>query len=632
MLYRRYPGVSPFTSEQQNIFFGRDNDIKKLYKLISMRKQVLLYAKSGIGKTSLLNAGVLPKLADNFVIIKIRFFAYNEQNSLSPTDKTLNVLQAAIPSEPNENLNRLIAQTQYKKTLWYYFKLLQLSGKQKFILVFDQFEELFSYPQAEIDRFKSELHELTNIDIPDELKQQIAKDDNADDEFVETLYEDLNIKTVFAIRSDRLSLLNLLADKIPDIQETFYELKPLDEEQAKMAIVQPATNKSDFQTKPFELNRAAIEKIMSTLTKNGKENVESTQLQIVCQRIEDIAQQKYAHTLNNETVTVAENDLPEFKDIFRSFYNDTVNAVTNIENERIMVRKFIEDQLIRNRQRISLDEIICTDFITKNILQQLVGQHLLRAERNTTGGFSYELSHDTLIEPIQEAAEERRLREEKEKNEFQRQEELRKLREQRKRQRKIIFIVSIAAIFSIGFAIFGLWQKNIAEKEKQKATQMYDQLQEQQYSLFKSEGDKFLNANKFQEAIKQYSNARNIIADKNTAAIDSLINRCNKFALSEEKYYNLFNQGKKLFDEARQAFNDSFYPEAADNYIAAYQLFAQATEIDFPDTAAKQYLKELPPLMLNLADKMVEISKRFSPSDAAMFRNKANQLRTIANQ
>ena len=93
MTKRRYPGVSPFTSDQKNIFFGRDNNIKKLQKLISLRKQVLLYSKSGIGKTSLLNAGVLPNFEDKFTIIKIRFFAYNNEKPESPIKKIVNAIK-----------------------------------------------------------------------------------------------------------------------------------------------------------------------------------------------------------------------------------------------------------------------------------------------------------------------------------------------------------------------------------------------------------------------------------------------------------------------------------------------------------------------------------------------------------
>ena len=44
----RYPGVKPFETEEQHIFFGRTNDIQNLYDLVGVEKTVLLYSKSGL--------------------------------------------------------------------------------------------------------------------------------------------------------------------------------------------------------------------------------------------------------------------------------------------------------------------------------------------------------------------------------------------------------------------------------------------------------------------------------------------------------------------------------------------------------------------------------------------------------
>jgi len=82
--FKRYPGIYSFSQEQKDIFFGRDNDIEKLLILIEVENQVLLYSKSGIGKTSLLNAGVIPKLPKNYEVINVRFYAYNQDNIVSP--------------------------------------------------------------------------------------------------------------------------------------------------------------------------------------------------------------------------------------------------------------------------------------------------------------------------------------------------------------------------------------------------------------------------------------------------------------------------------------------------------------------------------------------------------------------
>ena len=61
-LPRRYPGLKPFERSQQAVFHGREEDVQRLGNLILRERLVVLFAKSGIGKTSLLQAGVAPEL------------------------------------------------------------------------------------------------------------------------------------------------------------------------------------------------------------------------------------------------------------------------------------------------------------------------------------------------------------------------------------------------------------------------------------------------------------------------------------------------------------------------------------------------------------------------------------------
>ena len=57
-----YPGPRPFEPGEHNLFFGRDREVADLLSLMIAHREVLLYAQSGAGKTSLLNAGVMPSL------------------------------------------------------------------------------------------------------------------------------------------------------------------------------------------------------------------------------------------------------------------------------------------------------------------------------------------------------------------------------------------------------------------------------------------------------------------------------------------------------------------------------------------------------------------------------------------
>jgi len=347
MQQRRYPGVSPFTSDQKNIFFGRDEDISKLLKYISLRNQLLLYSKSGVGKTSILNAGVLPELKDKYTIIKIRFNAYDDNGS--PVQKLVSILKNQFKNElAQTTILDSILQDNQEISLWYHFKKIQLvrSLDKKFLLVFDQFEELFSYPDEQIYQFKTELQELLNDSLPNLVKEYIEElEDHANgnqEEEIDALYEELKTKSLFVIRADRLNLLNKLVDKLPSIQKNFYELKPLTLEQSREAIIKPAMNDGKFGSQKFKFSDDAISKILNTLSNNINNNIETTQLQIVCQRVEENV---FSNTTNSENIIVEATDLPPFKDIFYSFYERSVNQAIDclrIENS------FEKEKLIKN--------------------------------------------------------------------------------------------------------------------------------------------------------------------------------------------------------------------------------------------------------------------------------------------
>ena len=46
----------PYSSNDKNIFFGRDAEIYALYSLLQQTRLVLIYGASGTGKTSLIQA------------------------------------------------------------------------------------------------------------------------------------------------------------------------------------------------------------------------------------------------------------------------------------------------------------------------------------------------------------------------------------------------------------------------------------------------------------------------------------------------------------------------------------------------------------------------------------------------
>jgi len=87
----RYPGVKPFSENESDIFFGREADVEQLHNLVLLEKLVVLFGKSGYGKSSLINAGLIPLLNDpnqpeqfRYLPISVRLYPNVEKTSPTP--------------------------------------------------------------------------------------------------------------------------------------------------------------------------------------------------------------------------------------------------------------------------------------------------------------------------------------------------------------------------------------------------------------------------------------------------------------------------------------------------------------------------------------------------------------------
>jgi HEAT repeat protein len=66
-------GLSPFTEAERDVFFGRDHDRGELARIVTGEgfRAGLLYGETGVGKTSLLRAGLVPHLRDHGVVVVV---------------------------------------------------------------------------------------------------------------------------------------------------------------------------------------------------------------------------------------------------------------------------------------------------------------------------------------------------------------------------------------------------------------------------------------------------------------------------------------------------------------------------------------------------------------------------------
>jgi DNA/RNA endonuclease G (NUC1) len=467
----RFPGTRPFTQDDRAVFFGRKDDIVRLSNLIKLEQQVVLFGKSGLGKSSLLNAGILPDLRENHKVLPLSIrFGYSGTTDDLPSKIFLSTLQPSI----NFDIvlwNKLVPD--WKKTwmldpgdesFWLAGKSLQLSHPDKTILlVFDQFEELFTYPENEISRFAFLLSTLLFGQMPQSVQNMLIDKLEGNkkiftDHEISTLYETINIKLIFSIRSDHVGLLNRFKKYIPQILQKTYELKPLTIAQARDAMLLPAGIEGNFFSDIFHFHPSAEEKILSYLSKKGEKYIETFQLQLICQFCENLIIRKSAeNTVDPEKLQdlcIEPDDTGDLSTIFTRHYDFLLNEI-QVEAERHAARRLIEENMIIDNNRVPLpDKVIHSKYnVGDELLQKLVDSRLIRCEPNTTGGFSYEISHDTLVEPIINSYKIRKEKEDREEETRRLQEELRVAREKTaeliSRKKRFIVIFSIILLFAL---------------------------------------------------------------------------------------------------------------------------------------------------------------------------------------
>jgi hypothetical protein len=418
----RYPGVRPFTRSEKNIYFGREQDAQKLFDLLMLEKIVVLFAKSGRGKSSLINAAIVPLLHDtenpkyHYTPVEIRLSEVKGDSS-SPIEKIISKLKevAPVPDHPHPVLDRF----SYPYLLWHHFKKIQLTQPRKFLLIFDQFEEFFNNPSAVQEAFKKELAELLYTTIPNVIRENI---DQLTHEEYDMLSEPVDVHVLFSIRSDRLSNMHALTDVLPHLLKNRFEIHSLSVEQARQAITKPAAIESEvFATHSFTYDEEALQVILSQFSSPGDDGVISVEpfhLQIICQACEVRIEQKLQqHEIDLE---VNRSDLPSFDNLYGDYYKRQIGKLPLQLQDK--AQQLLENNLIHEigktneYRRIPVDkDVLLSELINidagPEILDMLEQAFLIRREQNSVGGYSYEIAHDTILDPIVTIKKQRQQRE-----------------------------------------------------------------------------------------------------------------------------------------------------------------------------------------------------------------------------
>lgn len=381
-----YPGPSPFEKNSQYPFFGRDREVNEILSLIISHRTLLLYAQSGAGKTSLINAGLIPLLEreelEVLPLARVRGLIPESMSPSSiPNPYAFNALisWAGDGIKPPDLLNLTLSRFLKDRQPCFDEDGFALGR----VIIFDQFEELFSfYPE----RWKAR----------EGFFQQVA----------EALAADPLLRVLFVMREDYLANMTPYAFLLPEQLRFRYQLECLGEQAAHEAVTGPLNNtRVKFDTGVAE---KLVKELLTIRTTDSFNNmietpgkyVEPVQLQVVCKSLWS--------NLPGDLSVITDDQLQKSGNVDEALKEFYVRVIGNTARksrtssdklhtwffERLITPSGTRGTVFREEEQ--------TGGIPNSLVDTLESEHLIRAEVRA-GARWYELTHDRLIKPIQEA-------------------------------------------------------------------------------------------------------------------------------------------------------------------------------------------------------------------------------------
>ncbi|MEN3325393.1 MAG: hypothetical protein V7638_200 [Acidobacteriota bacterium] len=228
-----YVGLVPFSERDAEFFFGREKESKKIAGNLRSSRLTLLYGPSGVGKSSVLRAGVFSSLraiaqrdlkfrgVPDFAVV------YFHSWTSDPLEKLSDAIREAVKTSFEQNTIEEIPQT---RSLVEIVKTWTERYGIELLIILDQFEEYFLYHEDESSP-ASFAHELPLV-IND---------------------PSLRVRFLLSMRDDTLSRLDRFNNSIPNLFDNRLQVDYLDLEAAREAIIQPVRKYNDLYAKenPF---------------------------------------------------------------------------------------------------------------------------------------------------------------------------------------------------------------------------------------------------------------------------------------------------------------------------------------------------------------------------------------------
>lgn len=439
-------GLHAYTEADSGRFFGRTEEIAALKERILDNIQTTVFGPSGIGKTSLLCAGVFPRLRQaGAVPVYIRL----EHAPSDPPyrDQIVSAVKKALDHEQIDTaeLAGPLGQSE-NESLWTWFHRHEFWDTRNHlvapVLVIDQFEELFTLGTARPDAASivTELGNLCSNTVPTALEQHLQ----ATGEHLGYSITTQRYRVVLSLREDFLARLEELTEAWPVFSRNRVSVQAMSIEQAMEVVLMPGRQWIDAG-----VARAIVDAVTcrekARSGRNTPSSVEPALLSLFCQRLN-----RRRRDLGMPVITLEDVEQSR-EDILQSFYDESMATVSP------KTREFVEDNLITGtgyRSAKPLDDVKGAG-ISKDELDALIGCRLLRYDSRQKLDW-VEFSHDILTPLARKSREQRHGKQalEKERRESAR---LRAERDKQKRRTRLAVAFSGALVITISVAALLFW-------------------------------------------------------------------------------------------------------------------------------------------------------------------------------
>ena len=401
--------------QEGEILYGRDEEIQALSQYVINNTQTVLYGRSGIGKTSILNAGIFPVArAEGLYPVSIRLdhtdrFDYVAQlaTALTEAGLTAHELVRAVDAE-NENLWEFFHRQ--------YFTRAGDTQKVQPLFVFDQFEEIFTLQKNEKVKlqFFSQLGDLLNDICPfyadDSAPSETTHktDGNLEDLSLDDLLSDEEEKSsdyltnpsfhmVFALREDFLSYLERYTAFIPVMKNNRFSLQPVNEEQAADIIMKPRPGLVDVEVATLIIRKVTGR---SDFTLDGipELEVDSAVLSLYLDRLYE-KMDKDAGRISGELVDKFGDD------IIKEFYKD---SISDLSPQDVQILETVLLTREGRRNNVSRTDLLAKG-LEEPVLNRLVDERKLLRQFSYGDDIRIEFIHDILCPVVQQHIRDREL-------------------------------------------------------------------------------------------------------------------------------------------------------------------------------------------------------------------------------